>query len=161
MRVRIAVVTVSDRCAAGLRKDESGALLADWVREAGHELAAREMVPDDSDRLAQLLTRLADEGVADVILTTGGTGLGPRDLTPEATRAVIERDVPGISEAIRQKSRTKTERAVLSRAVAGTRAASLIVNLPGSPSGATDGVAALAPILEHAVSLLRDEETDH
>jgi molybdenum cofactor synthesis domain-containing protein len=161
MGIRVAVVTVSDRCAAGEQEDASGALVKDWIRDAGHELAAAETVPDDMDRVTMALARLADDGAADVIITTGGTGLAPRDLTPEATRAVLERDAPGIAEAIRMDGRSTTKRAALSRGLAGVRAASLIVNLPGSPSGVRDGLATLAELLPHAVRILRDEDTDH
>lgn len=161
MKIRVAVVTVSDRCAAGKQEDLSGAALAEWVSEAGHEMTARETVPDETDRIAQVLCRHADSKSADLVLTTGGTGLAPRDVTPEATRAVLDREAPGISEAIRAAARGSTERAALSRGIAGVRGACLIVNFPGSLGGVKDGISTLAPLLQHAVGILRNEDTDH
>lgn len=161
MSIRVAVLTVSDGVAAGKRNDKSGDAIVAWAEERGHELAARETVPDESDRIAETLLRWADEGIADIILTTGGTGLGPRDVTPEATRAVLEREAPGLAEAMRADAREAMPRSVLSRNVVGMRAASLIVNLPGSPGGVRDGIATLDPLLSHIVQLLRDEPTDH
>ncbi len=161
MSIRVAVLTVSDGVAAGKRNDKSGDAIVAWAEERGHELTARETVPDESDRIAETLLRWADEGIADIILTTGGTGLGPRDVTPEATRAVLEREAPGLAEAMRADAREAMPRSVLSRNVVGTRAASLIVNLPGSPGGVRDGIATLDPLLSHIVQLLRDEPTDH
>ena len=161
MPIRVGVLTVSDSGAAGEREDKSGEAIVDWVREAGFELAARDLVPDESDLIAQALTRWADDGIADVILTTGGTGLSPRDVTPEATLAVLEREAPGVAEAIRAASRASVPRSMLSRGVAGIRCATLIVNLPGSVGGVRDGIQALAPVIEHAVQTIRDEPTDH
>ena len=161
MSIRVAVLTISDGVAAGKRNDKSGDAIVAWAEERGHELTARETVPDESDRIAEALLRWADEGIADIILTTGGTGLGPRDVTPEATRAVLEREAPGLAEAMRADAREAMPRSVLSRNVVGTRAASLIVNLPGSPGGVRDGIATLDPLVSHIVQLLRDEPTDH
>ena len=161
MAVRLAVLTISDLGAAGERADTSGDSIVAWAGENGFEVAARELVPDESDRIAGYLCRWADDGTADLIITTGGTGFGPRDVTPEATRAVIDRDAPGISEAIRAAGYAKNPRAALSRGVAGTRGSALIVNLPGSPAGVRDGLAVLGPLVEHAVKLLTSQPTDH
>lgn len=159
--VRVAVLTVSDLGAAGKRADTSGDAIADWVKERGYALAAREVVPDETDRIAATLLAWADDGVADLILTTGGTGLAARDVTPEATRVVIEKDAPGIPEAMRAASRSQTPRGALSRGLAGVRGRSLIVNLPGSTGGVKDGLAVLEPLVEHAVQIITGAVTDH
>jgi len=161
MAIRVAVLTVSDQGAAGAREDVSGQVIADWASRRGYEITVREIVADESDLVAGCLVRWADDDAADLVLTTGGTGFGPRDATPEATKAVIEREAPGIAEALRADARRHMPRSVLSRGVAGSRARALIVNLPGSPGGVRDGLASLEPIVEHAVQLLRGESTDH
>jgi molybdenum cofactor synthesis domain-containing protein len=156
--VRAAVLTVSDGVSEGTREDTSGELLAALLGEEGYEVERR-VVPDDRDAIAEAIAELAEE--AAVVLTTGGTGLGPRDVTPEATAEVIEREAPGIAEALRADSLAKTPHALLSRGRAGVRGRSLVVNLPGSPGGCRDGFEVLRPALGHAVSLLAGEPTAH
>ena len=159
--MRVAVLTVSDGASRGERDDTSGAAIAEWVRANGWVLADRAVVPDETDLIAHRIMNWADDDLADLILTTGGTGLAPRDVTPEATRAVLEREAPGIAEAIRAAKRDTFPRSALSRGLAGTRANALIVNLPGSPGGVADALAVLAPIVPHAVALLHDRPVDH
>jgi molybdopterin adenylyltransferase len=156
--VKAAVLTVSDGVAEGTREDKSGSLLAALLGEEGYEVEQR-VVPDDRDAIAEAIAELAED--AAVVLTTGGTGLGPRDVTPEATGDVIERIAPGIAEALRADSLAKTPHALLSRGLAGVRGQALVVNLPGSPGGCRDGFDVLRPALKHAVELLAGEQTAH
>ena len=156
--MKAAVLTVSDGVAEGTREDESGSLLAALLGEEGFEVERR-VVPDDRDAVAEAIAELAED--ASVVLTTGGTGLGPRDVTPEATGEVLERSAPGIAEALRAISLAKTPHALLSRGVAGVRGQALVVNLPGSPGGCRDGFEVLRPALKHAVELLAGEPTAH
>ena len=154
MEIRAVVLTVSDRSAKGERVDESGSVLAELLREAGAEVLAREVVSDELGPLAERLRALAERADVNLVVTTGGTGLGPRDNTPEATRAVVEREVPGIPEAMRAVTLAQTPTAMLSRAVCGTRSGALVVNLPGSPKGVRECFAVLRPVLAHAVAVL-------
>jgi molybdopterin adenylyltransferase len=156
--VRAAVLTVSDRVSRGEAEDASGDLLEELLRGDGHEVE-RAVVPDEADAIAAAIEELA--GSASLVLTTGGTGLAPRDVTPEATRTVLQREAPGIGEALRADAIARTPHGLLSRGVAGVVGRTLVVNLPGSTGGCRDGYAVLRPALEHAVSLLAAEPTAH
>lgn len=154
-------MTISDAGARGERADTSGDAIAAWASEHGHALADRAIVADETVEIVRRLLAWCDGDVADLVLTTGGTGLSPRDNTPEATRAVLEREAEGIAERLRVACIDSFPRAALSRGVAGSRNRTLIVNLPGSPGGVRDALAALAPIVEHAVGIVRGDRTDH
>lgn len=162
--MRARVLTVSDRSARGERPDESGPLLARLLADNGWEVGAVEVVPDERRVVEGKLAEWADSGQVDLVLTTGGTGFAPRDVTPEATGAVIDRAAPGLAEAMRAAGRRKTPHAMLSRGVAGIRKKTLIVNLPGNPRAAREGLEVILPSLPHAVALLHEEpsaETGH
>jgi len=157
MTLRVGILTLSDRSASGERADASGPALADLIRAQGWSVAKQEILPDDESAICATLIQWADHGQVDLILTTGGTGFSPRDVTPEATSAVIRRDAPGLAEAMRAESLKKTPHAILSRAVAGIRGRTLIVNLPGSPKGAVENLQTILPVLPHAIQLLTDD----
>ncbi len=159
--MRIGILTVSDLGAAGQRADASGDAILAWAEEKGYRVVVRSVVPDEADRIAGKLARWADSGEVDVVLTTGGTGLTARDVTPEATAAVLERSAPGIAEALRATAAPRFPRAWLSRGVAGTRGRTLIVNLPGSSGGVRDGLTVLDGLLDHAVELVTGARTEH
>ena len=161
MTVRVAVLTISDAGARGERADTSGDAIVAWVEAHGFALADRLLVPDESVDIVRALMEWTDRDTADVVLTTGGTGLTPRDITPEATRAVLTREAPGIAEALRLEALPRFPRAALSRGVAGVRGKTLIINLPGSLGGVRDGLAVLERWLTHAVDLVRGDRTDH
>jgi molybdenum cofactor synthesis domain-containing protein len=161
MPLRLAILTISDAGSRGERADGSGDLIAGWTKEHGYTLAERALVPDETGRIASMLSEWADGDRADVILTTGGTGLTARDVTPEATRAILDKEAPGLAEALRMSAFPKFPRAALSRGLAGVRAKTLIVNLPGSTGGVRDGLAVLADLLDHAVELVKGEKIGH
>jgi len=158
--IRVGILTVSDGVMAG-REDGSGDRIEAAARAAGWTVAVRDAVPDEIVRIVDRLISWSDGGVCDLLVTTGGTGLTPRDLTPEATIAVLQREVPGVAEALRASGEKNTPFASLGRGVAGTRGSTLIVNLPGSPAGVSDGMAVLQELADHAVRLLRGVDTQH
>jgi molybdopterin adenylyltransferase len=159
--MRAAVLTVSDGVASGVREDLSGAVLADGLAAAGHAVSWRGVVADERATISRELERLCDDDVADLVLTTGGTGFAPRDVTPEATLDVLERLSPGVDQALRADALARFPHGMLSRGVSGTRGRSFVVNLPGSPRACAEGLAVLAPVLDHAISLLRAEPSEH
>ncbi len=159
--MRVALLTISDAGARGERADVSGDAIVTWAGERGYALVARALVPDDSVAIVRQLLAWCDADGADLVLTTGGTGLSPRDNTPEATRAVLDREAEGIAERLRLTCIDSFPRAALSRGVAGSRGRTLIVNLPGSTGGVRDALHALVPIVDHAVSIVRGDRTDH
>lgn len=154
IKVSAIVITVSDACSRGEREDASGAALVELLRETGAQIVETKIVPDDLDPLAQLLGELADRDDINLIVTTGGTGFSPRDNTPEATLRVIEREAPGLAEAMRMETLKNTPMAMISRGVCGIRSGTLIVNLPGSPKAVRESFAVVAPVLSHAIALL-------
>lgn len=161
MPLRLAILTISDAGSRGERSDSSGDLIASWGKERGYALSARALIPDDTGQISRILSEWADGDHADLILTTGGTGLTQRDVTPEATRGILHKEAPGIAEALRLTAYPRSPRAALSRGTAGVRAKTLIVNLPGSPGGVRDGLGVLNELVEHAVELVRGVKTGH
>ncbi|MCP4138962.1 MAG: MogA/MoaB family molybdenum cofactor biosynthesis protein [Chloroflexi bacterium] len=157
MKLRIGILTASDRSSRDERPDLSGPALAEMAKDKGWDVVETLIVPDDLDILRDTLILWADSGDMDVILTTGGTGFSPRDVTPEATRFVVDKLAPGLSEAMRAESLKITSHAMLSRAIAGIRGRVLIINLPGSPKAACENLQVVAPVLGHAVQLLRED----
>jgi molybdenum cofactor synthesis domain-containing protein len=157
MTLRFGILTISDRSARGEREDASGPVLARLVEEYGWTVTRRSLLPDNESAIREMLIAWADGGELDVILTTGGTGFSPRDVTPEATRAVIERESPGLAEAMRAASLRVTPHAMLSRVVTGIRKKTILINLPGSPKGAAENLLVVIPVLPHDIQLLRDD----
>jgi molybdenum cofactor synthesis domain-containing protein len=159
--IRLGILTVSDAGSRGERPDGSGDAITAWAAEKGYAVVERTLVADETSAIAAVLVRWADGGTVDLILTTGGTGLTARDVTPEATRAVLDKEAPGIAEALRHAVYPRFHRAALSRGLSGVRGRALIVNLPGSTGGVRDGLDVLDDLVEHAVALLKGSGVDH
>jgi molybdenum cofactor synthesis domain-containing protein len=157
MTIRFGILTLSDRSARAERADSSGPALANLIQAEGWSVVQQSLLPDEESAIREILTAWADAGDIDVILTTGGTGFAPRDVTPEATRAIIQREAPGLAEAMRAASLKVTPHAILSRIVTGIRGRTLIVNLPGSPKGAVENLQVILPVLPHAIQLLHED----
>jgi molybdopterin adenylyltransferase len=157
---KVAILTISDRGSKGEREDSSGPLIQDMVKDLPAEVVHYEIIPDEKDEIIKSLKKSADHLKADLILTTGGTGLSPRDVTPDATLKVIEKEVPGFSEAMRAESLKKTPHAMISRAIVGIRGSSLIVNLPGSPKSVRENLSVILPALPHALSKLKGDPSE-
>lgn len=160
IEIRAVLITVSDACARGIREDRSGQALQELLEEMGARIVEREVLPDDLEHLSERLRAYSERRDVNLIVTTGGTGFGPRDNTPEATRAVIEREAPGLSEAMRIETRKNTPMAMISRGVCGTLAGTLIINLPGSPKAVRESFAVIKPVLPHVINLL-EGKTEH
>jgi len=158
--MKAGILTLSDKGARGERKDLSGPALTEWLRPRGVETAVYEMIPDDEEMISAKLAEWADGGGLDLILTTGGTGVSPRDVTPEATMKVLDRVIPGFGELMRFRSLAKTPSAAISRAVAGVRGRTLIINLPGSPKGAVENLEAVWEAVPHAVAKIQGDPSD-
>jgi len=158
--MKAAVLTLSDRCSTGERADGSGPALRAWLEERGVTVSRTEVIPDDGELISQKLVQWADSGEFDLILTTGGTGVSPRDVTPEATERVVDRLLPGFGEVMRMESLKKTAHAMISRAVAGIRKQTLIINLPGSPKGASECISFVWPAVPHTVAKLQGDPED-
>ena len=159
MTIRCGILTLSDRSARGERADSSGPQLVSLIQAEGWSVIKQALLPDEESAIREILISWTDSGEIDVLLTTGGTGFSPRDVTPEATRAVIEREAPGLAEAMRATSLKVTPHAMLSRIVTGIRGKTLIINLPGSPKGAMENLQVVIPVLPHAVQLLQEDPT--
>ena len=153
-QIRVVIITVSDACSRGERKDTSGETLVLLLKDIDAEIVATTIVPDDREPLAETIRAFADRADVNLVITTGGTGFSPRDNTPEATLAIIERAAPGLSEAMRMETLKQTPMAMISRGVCGIRSSALIINLPGSPKGVRESFAVIKPILNHAIALL-------
>ena len=160
MDIRTAIITLSDKGSAGEREDESGNIIREMIADIGASAVHYEILPDEKSKIVETLTRLSDSGNIDLILTTGGTGVAPRDVTPEATLSVIDRELPGMAEAMRAESLKKTPHAMISRAVAGVRKQTLIINLPGSPRAVRENLAVVLPALSHAIEKIKGDPSD-